>query len=290
MSDATLSSIHIHPIKSCHRIDVDEAIVSTTGLRGDRQWQVITDDLAPVTQRQHPVLATVMPEIVDGGLRLSSPGHPTIEVEHPTTANTKSSSMTKTQVDVGDAGDEAGRWFSTIVGQPVRLVALPQGSGLNLAEAVNVTGQPIAFGDLAPVVVSSNASLKWLIDRASEPFGMDRFRSNLVVDTDIAFIEDTWDCLSIGDAVLRQAMPWPRCAVPQVDQDTGQRNQEPAKVLKQHRWSTSPTGISDAIDSLMVNSVLFGIGCSIGEPGTVIAVGDKVTVTSTRDPLIPTPS
>jgi len=289
VNNGTLAAIHIHPVKACHRIELDQATVSNTGLKHDREWQVISNDLAPITQRQHPVMATVQPEIIPGGLRLSAPGHQTIEVARPTVADARSSSMTKTEVDVGDAGDEAGQWFSQIVGQPVRLVALVDNASLTLPKALNVAGQSIAFGDIGPVVVASNASLEWLLERSSEPFTMDRFRPNLVVDAPGPFVEDEWDRFSVGAASLKQAMPWPRCAVPQVDQESGERHREPAKVLKQYRWCQASTGISELIDALMVNSVLFGIGCSIAEPGTVITVGDAVIVDETRTPLIPSP-
>ncbi len=72
---------------------------------------------------------------------------------------------------------------------------------------------------------------------------MDRFRPNLVVTGAEPWAEDTWDQFEIGEASLRGIVPWPRCTIPQVDQQTAERHKEPAKVLKKHRWCTSAPSI-----------------------------------------------
>ena len=43
---------------------------------------------------------------------------------------------------------------------------------------------------------------------------------------------------------LTAELPWPRCAVPQVDQVSGQRHKEPALALKAHRWCTEAPTLS----------------------------------------------
>ena len=85
----TLTGITIHPIKGCRRVELDSAVVTATGLEGDRAWQVVTapndtDALGEaVTQRRNAALATVAPVPIDGGLTISAPGMGTIDVKRP---------------------------------------------------------------------------------------------------------------------------------------------------------------------------------------------------------------
>lgn len=289
MTTGTVTSIYIHPIKSCRRIGVTSAEVGPRGLVGDREWQVASG-LKPVTQRKKAALAVVQATPIDGGLRLSAPGRPTIDVARPTENDSVTGSLVGVKVDVGDAGDEAARWFSDLLEDDVRLVARTDTSELKIPEPIDVFGQTIAFTDVAPVLVVNAASHRWLEERASEPFGMDRFRPNIVVDTDTPFVEDTWRRFRIGSAEMVHGLIWPRCAVPQVDQDDGSRHKEPAVVLKAHRWCESTPGLPEAVRPIVENKGIFGVGCSIGPAGAEVSVGDHVVVEESMEPTLAPPA
>jgi len=291
MTSGTISAIHIHPIKSCHRIEVESATVGNTGLEGDRQWQV-SAGMKPVTQRNRgaTLLATVFPELIDGGLRLQAEGHPTIEVAQPTEANATTGSLIGQAVTgVADAGDEAAAWFSRLLDDEVRLYARTLTTKLDIPAPIDLFGQPLNFADLAPVLVTNTASLTWLAERASEPFDMNRFRPNLVVDTDEPFVEETWARFTLGAAELRHGLAWPRCAMPQVDQESGKRGREPAVILKAHRHVTAAPELDDGPRSIIEGNSIFGVGCGIGPEGTVVKVGDPLQVTEIMEPLLAAP-
>jgi hypothetical protein len=288
MTTGVVSAIHLHPIKSCRRVDVTSATVSATGLQDDRDWQV-SSGMTPMTQRQHPVMATVQPVPIDGGLRISAPGRRPIEVERPSEADTVTGSLVGVKVAVGDAGDAAAAWFSDLLGADVRLMARAPASHLAIPEPIDVFGQPIAFGDVAPVLVTNTASFRWLANRASEPFGMERFRPNLVIDTDQPFAEDTWIRFRLGGAGLRHGVIWPRCPIPQIDQETGERHREPARVLRTHRWCTSAPELALGVRTMVENHAVFGVGCSIGPPGAVVSVGDELLVEETAPAVLAPP-
>lgn len=289
MTSGVVSGIHIHPIKSCRRIEVTSATVSATGIAGDRQWQV-SGDGKPVTQRQKTALATVKPEPIEGGLRITAPDQPTIEVAQPTTNDAVTKVLIGVPVEVGDAGDEAAAWFSDLLGTEVRLFARTPESEVAVPSAIDLFDQSLAFGDLAPVLVTNTASLAWLVDRASGPFEMTRFRPNLVVETDEPFAEDGWAQFSLGDAQLRHGLAWPRCAIPQVDQESGNRTREPALALKEHRFVTAAPHLAEAIRPIVEGSAIFGVGCAIGPIGATIHVGDSLTVTEEMEPLLASPA
>lgn len=290
MPAGSVSAIHVYPIKSCRGVAVGAATVSAIGLAGDRTWQVVAADLATrgLTQRQHPNFATVQPELdVTGGLRLGAPGMPTIDVPRPDGELITVLSHFKIPVQVADAGPEAAEWFSAISGEPVRLVAMSEGSGWRLPGDLDIFGQNAPFSDAAPLLVTAAASLDWLRARASEDFGMDRFRPNVVVSGTDAWDEDTWSTFRIGEAELRGVVPWPRCAIPQIDQVTGDRTSEPAKVLRRHRWCTTAPSVPVPFRGIVEGNGLFGIGCSVAPVGATIRIGDAVTVTSTASPVLP---
>ena len=286
-----VSGIRIYPVKSCRGIDLTEVDVGPTGLAGDRRWQVVSGG-APVTQRTKTILATVHTELIDGGVRLSAAGAGTLEVAEPTAADLETGSLTGLPIRAADAGDEAAAWFAALLDDSdARLHGLPADGGLTLPEPIDIFhGQRTAFGDLAPVLVTNTASLDWLVSHADESFGMDRFRSNVIVTTDEPFAEDTWESFSLGQVAFRHGAAWPRCAMPQVDQVSGARHKEPAKVLAAHRKVTSAPEVPDALKPIVEGSAIFGIGCAAGPEGTVLKIGDALDVAAQREPMLPPPA
>lgn len=285
MTDATLTAIHIHPVKSCRAISLGEAKVAETGLAHDRLFQVVDAQGAPITQRQHPVLATVQPTLVDDGLRLEAPGRGPLEVRSPAANDREVTNLLGLAVDVGDAGDGAAAWFTDLLGEPARLVGMTTQTEL----VVPGFGFRTSLADAAPVLVANEGSAAWLAERASEPFGIDRFRPNLVVGGADAWDEETWRSFAIGNAQLGLGLAWPRCAIPQIDQETAERHREPAKVLREHRWCAQGTVADPTLASILEGNGLFGIACTIGEPGTTVRVGDDVVVGERGDPILAPP-
>lgn len=277
-----ITGLHLHPIKGCHRVDVERATISPYGLAGDREWQVARPDRTFLTQRTHPRLTQVHPELVAGGVVLRADGMDELEVARPAIADTTTTTYSG-EVPVGDAGEEAAEWFSRFLGEPVRLVGIAPGYERRFEDVFTTE---TALGDLAPLLVVNRASHEFLLERAKEPFGAERWRANVVVDGAEPWAEDTWRTLRVGAATVRCVMPWPRCAVPQVDQDTGARRKEPAVVLKAHRWCAELPDASPLEQMMLPGNALFGMAASIEPVGVEIAVGDVVEVLSTGEPLI----
>jgi uncharacterized protein YcbX len=233
------------------------------------------------------MLAKVQPALVEGGLRLSAPGQKTIEVAWPQRADRVVRALLGDEVPVGDGGDEAARWLSSFTGTACRLVALCRPDARRIAL---VPAQPVSLADATPVLVANEASWRDLQQRAAEPFGIERFRPNLIVDGPEPWSEDAWQAFSIGAARLDGVVPMPRCTVPQVDQETGKRHREPALALRAHRWCTDAPSLAEGWRPFFRGKGLFGLGATITEPGTVVRVGDALAVQSTTAPLIPPPT
>jgi uncharacterized protein YcbX len=282
----SLTGIHVYPVKSCRGIALDRVEVTSRGPAGDRMFQVIDADARPITQRQAPRLATVQPTLVDGGLRLEADGRPAIEIASPSANDTTAMSLLGASVEAADAGAGAAGWFSELLGAPVRLVAITDGSEHRVP--FPDADMQVGWADGASVLVVNSASLEWLNDRADEPFGMDRFRPNFTVDAD-AWVEDTWRDLSVGPARLGVGLAWPRCAIPQIDQVDGSRHRQPARVLKAHRWCSDASSAHPALRPILEGNALFGIACSVSEPSATVTIGDDVIVHRTGHRIIDAP-
>jgi len=287
MHKPVVTDLHVYPVKSCRGTRVNEAVLTETGLLGDRMFQVIDGNTLPVTQRQQPAMATVRPALVDGGLRLEADGIAPLEVESPTTNDTTATSLLGVSVQAADAGDDAAAWFTELLGQECRLVGLTDDSDAHLPLG-DIT-VPLSWADASPILVANTASLDWLVGRSSEPFTMSRFRPNVTVDAGEAWVEDTWSEFTIGEAGALLPLPWPRCAIPQIDQITGARHKEPARVLREHRWCTSLPEADGFVRAMLEGNALFGVACSLGPAGTRLRVGDDVTVVATAVPLLAAP-
>ncbi len=283
----TLTAIHIYPVKSCRAVALDKVEITSRGLRGDRLFQVVDSEGNPVTQRQQSILATVRPAFTDDGLVLEADGRPALHVAIPTANDTTVNSLLGVPVEAGDSGDDAAAWFSDLLDTPVRLVAMTDTSDYRLP--IPGIDMALSWADAASVLVVNTASLQWLNERADEPFGMDRFRPNLTVDSGEVWVEDTWRDFSIGAARLGLGLAWPRCTIPQVDQVDGSRHKEPAKVLRKHRWCSDAASAGEALRPLFEGNALFGIGCSAQPVGATVAVGDEVDVHASSSPIIPAP-
>ena len=98
---------------------------------------------------------------------------------------------------------------------------------------------------------------------------MKRFRPNLVVSgCPRAHAEDAWRSVRVGGATLRVTHPCPRCTVPDVAQQSGERDRAEAGPMRTLREYRSRPGAG----------VLFGVYLSPAEVGATMRVGDEVQV------------
>ena len=78
---AHVTSLHIYPVKSCRGIDVEEALITPTGLEWDRRWMIVRPGGRFVTQREYPKLATIAVAIGNSRLTLSADGQPPLVID-----------------------------------------------------------------------------------------------------------------------------------------------------------------------------------------------------------------
>ncbi len=267
----TLTAIHRYPVKSCRGEALPTALVEPWGLAGDRRWMVVDAAGEPVTAREHPRLVLVRPELREGGVRLTRPDAPPLDVRTPDGSALTEVAVWKGPFAAAPADDSAHQWFSELIGEPVRLVYLADPTRRAPNPAFALPTDRVSFADAYPLLVTTEDSLAALNDliaagpgRAEGPVPMTRFRPSVVVAGSQPWAEDSWRRLRIGTAVFRCVKSCDRCVLTTVDPETATRGREPLATLARHRkWD---------------GKTWFGTNLVPDSPGERITVGDEVEI------------
>jgi uncharacterized protein YcbX len=67
-------SLHVHPVKSCAGVAVQDAWLCDTGLELDRWWMVVDEHGEFVSQRELPRMALVQTRVRHDDVVLRAPG------------------------------------------------------------------------------------------------------------------------------------------------------------------------------------------------------------------------
>lgn len=279
----TISALFTYPLKSGAGIAHQSCKLLARGLEHDRRWMVVDADGEFVTQRTHPMLATVVTTFnkdgTDESVSFSSGAIPFTgcdsirydDERHPA----RQARVWGTAVDVVDQGDDAARWFSSLLDKDVRLVYQPETSHRPTKRDKKVE---VGLADGYPLLVATQESLDDLNGRMEIPVGIERFRPNVVVSGCIKpYEEDRWDTFWLGRVQTRGMKPCLRCPIIQIDQSSGTlAGREPAKTLLGYRSHVVVT------DKKRETKTWFGLNANHQSPG-VLSVGDRVIVSLFAD-------
>jgi len=290
MSFMHISEINIYPIKSLKGISLDSALVEPRGLQNDRRWMLTTPDGRFMTQREFPRMATIEAGIGDG-LYLTADGFGTLEIPfEPDTGNRQQVTIWQSVCEGEIFPATVNEWFSDVLKTDCQLVYMPDDSRRDISEMFNRGDEIVSFADGYPLLVIGEASLDDLNGRlasgtlAVQSLPMNRFRPNIVVSGSEAFAEDSWERITVGEAVFRGTKPCARCVMTTVDQAKGDfAGKEPLKTLATYRLASEL--MPERLDRLGLapTAVLFGQNLVGETPGADIRVGDPVNVMTTFD-------
>jgi|SRR5688572_1958839 len=239
----TIAALHIYPVKGLKGIDLKTARCTDRGLEHDRRWMVVDAGGEFLSQREFPLMATVWTDIADGALTLSAPDMSAVDVPlDPRPSGTIRVRVWNSMCDAVPVSAYADAWLSEYLGQPCRLVYMPDSTRRLSNPAHAGGGKLVGFADGYAYLATTHASLDdlnaRLAARGASPVPMNRFRPNLVVSGGEAFSEDRWKEIRVGTAVLRAAKPCGRCQVTTTDQATGEvTGPEPLATLGTFRHS-----------------------------------------------------
>ncbi|MBI3203593.1 MAG: MOSC domain-containing protein [Myxococcales bacterium] len=260
---ARVSTLSVHPVKSCGGLQLARARVERRGLAGDRRFMLVDDEGRFVTQREEAALARTRVARADGRLTITAPGLRPLELPESLAAGTRIAVQVWGDRTEGLLVPEASTWFSGLVGRSLRLVYMPSDVRRAVDPTYAAPDDIVGFADGFPLLLISQASLDSLVARVGQPLEMRRFRPNVVVAGTEPHAEDGWRRIRIGALTLRVVKPCSRCAIPTRDPDTGEAGKEPLATLASYR----------KVDG----KVMFGMNV-IPDCEGEIAVGDEVEV------------
>lgn len=258
-----LKSIHIYPLKSGRGIDVDSAELDRFGPRGDRRWMLVDQAGRFVSQREVAAMTSLSAEPLAAGLRLAAGGD-AIEVALPSDDKLLFVDIWEDRVPARDAGAEVADWLETLFGRPLRLVYMGDECQRLVDGRYANQGETVSFADGFPLLLISASALDELNSRLSQRVSLDRFRPNLIVEGCEPHAEDGWRRIRIGDIEFDVAKPCARCAVPSLDQRSGEKHPEILRALASYRRGED-------------RQVYFGQNL-LYESGGLLTVGDNVEV------------
>ena len=253
-----LTQIFIHPIKSTQGLSLPRATVGPMGLEHDRRWMLVRPDGSFITGRESPALVRVKALPTEGGLHLSAPGLPELQVRAPPAdAPRVDVTIWNDRCSAARVGESADLWFSQYLGEPVTLVYVDARMERPVDPRYAGPGDRVGFPDAFPLLLLSRASLEELNRRLPRPITVEHFRPNLVLEGCEPFAEDSWKRLRVGGVELEIAKPCARCVFTTVDPLTGvkAKDGEPLRTLSTFRRKDG--------------KVLFGQNVLVRRPGTL---------------------
>lgn len=232
-----LSQIWHYPVKSLRGKQLESTRVDARGIQYDRQWMLVDEQGAFLSQRQIPQMVLVKTHIEIRGLRLSAPGMQDLQVSDACDdLDAVTVKVWRDECEARFVDAEADSWLSEFLGHDCRLVYLPPGSVRQVDQDYAQAIDQVGFADGFPFLLIAQASLDDLNQRLPTPLPMERFRPNLVISGCDAYAEDSWRRIRIGELIFRVVKPCSRCVIPTIDPETGKRQgNEPLKTLLQYR-------------------------------------------------------
>lgn len=270
--DIRLSSVHVHPVKSCAGVAVDEALLIETGLEFDRAWMLVDADGEFVSQRELPRMALVQPALRQLDMLLRAPGMLALHIAYDRVEAPVRVRVWNDEVAAFDMGDLAAQWFTDFLGRRLRMVRFdPEQKRLSSKRWTGDIDAENTFSDGYPLLVASTASLDELNRRLAAAghaaVGMNRFRPNLVLDGLDAHGEDHLDEITFDTAEglvrLKLVKPCARCPIPDVDPATAETGHVVTDTLAAYRADARLDG---ALTFGMNAVIVSGIDCAL-RPG-----------------------
>jgi uncharacterized protein YcbX len=243
--------INVSPVKGFRLSHPEEVVLGPDGVEGNRRFLLVDADGQRLRGSVTPWPVRIRAEYDGDAERLRMHFSDGSTVEGDAVARGDVIHSTAGTLDVtGRIVD--GPWterLTELAGKPVRLARADRtGAGMN-----------------APVTLVSDGSLARLAREADrETIDARRFRMLFELEACNEHEEDTWDGkrFAAGEAVLRVGGPVDRCAVTTRDPDTGERDLDTLRLLKNYRGQRESDG-----------AVLFGVYAYVERPG-VVRVGD----------------
>lgn len=229
-----VKSLHIYPIKGMKGIDLNSSKAMERGLENDRRWMLVDKNGNFITQRTNSNLALFRCEL--GSLLKVFYGSDSIEIDLEQYSSLKiETTVWDTKVMAYEVSDVISDWFAKKLGVKCHLVKMVNEFDRYKKLIKGPEQTKVSFADGYPYLIVGTASLNKVSQEVGSEIPADRFRANIVVETQIPHEEDTWNHIRIGSSLLQVIKPCARCTVVNIDQATGIKDNQPLKTLSLYR-------------------------------------------------------
>jgi uncharacterized protein len=231
----TVNELYIYPVKSLAGISVKTAKAEEMGFENDRRWMLIDDKNQLITQRKHPVLSQFYPKINEDKIEISYQ-----DTKHKFSLLEKLnepilSKVWDDEITVLEVSKVTSDWFSNQLGFTCKLVKIiNRGDRKHLSAQLN-TSLNVSLADGYPFLLLGTKSIDLLNEKLENKITLQRFRPNIVIQTELAHEEDSLTFFQIGAVKFQNAKPCGRCVMVNNDPDNGVVNKEPLRTLSQYR-------------------------------------------------------
>ena len=264
MSNLKLTHISVYPIKSLGGISLSEAKVLKKGLQHDRRWMLVDNDGKFMSQRMYPIMARFAVAMNETTLTVT---HQAQTLEIPITQHIASRArevrIWGDTISAIEADEAYSSWFSRNIGVTCQLVYFPEENPRPVDPAYNLNDDHVSLADGYPFLIIGQSSLDMLNEKLAAPVPMNRFRPNFVFTGGTPHVEDSWRNLLIGEIPFAGVKPCERCVLTTVNQETGEKGDEPLRTLSTYRNNGK--------------SILFGQNLIALRNG-IVRVGDSISI------------
>jgi uncharacterized protein len=257
-----VSQIFIYPIKSARGTAVSQTQLDRTGPVNDRRWMLVDGDGIFLSQRTCPQLALVWPRFEGTDLVVTAPNMSPLRISSWSgEGEWLPVRIWRDRLELPHPSQAYSDWFSAYLGQPCRLVYLPDSVARPIEAPYDKPEWRVSLADGYPLLLMTEASLDHLNQKLATPVSVERFRPNLVISKAAAHEEDIWRRLRIGSVELAVVKPCARCSTVLVDPNTAALGLEPLRTLAGYR--RRPQGIMFAQNALVLDAGQLNVGAPV---------------------------
>lgn len=254
-----IKQLNIYPIKGMGSIEVQSAKALERGFEHDRRYMLVDEHGVFLSQRVIKEMALFKCAIERDVLKIKYKDEALsldLAQEEGLAVDTR---VWNHQVNAIEVSNIAHEWFSDLLKQDCKLVKMNKDSRRKKSLIKAPRNTQLSFADGYPYLVLGTASLGHLNTKLESPVPIDRFRANIVIESEYEHQEDEIDKFTLSGKKFRMIKPCARCRVITIDQDSGEASKEPLKTLAGYRKKA--------------NKIYFGMNAVCLEEG-IVKVGD----------------
>lgn len=249
----TISKLLIYPIKSLGGVPCTSASALRSGLEHDRYMMLVDDKNQFLTQRGEAKLALFKMQKDGDEIEITN-GDQAIRFSLAQEENNK-----QLKVQVWNDKVEAispypliNEWFSDMLKKKVTLVRKADVFSRHFENDKSNGKCPVSFADGYPYLILGEGSLNFLNAKLKEPIPMNRFRPNIVLNTEWDGEEDGWVDYTIGEVPFRNMRKCFRCNVTTINQETGKKGKEPLSTLTKYRYDAEKQHVFFGMNAIVL--------------------------------------